>query len=140
MELDEDMKVEWNEVYSRAIRIPPWFSCGQARAVLELKGGAYVVISGARGAYRVASREQLAAARPDQAVTGASVLLGSAVVRRRSDGRRESDRRAGARARSASVRVEDARDVADEHLAERREGQLAGVQIELNQTVALEAA
>ena len=140
MELELEIGDEWNEVQSRAVRVPPWFSCAQARAVLQLKGCAFVVIGGARGVDRIASREQLAAAPPDRAVTGATVPLG--LAGRRSDGRRESDRRAGARAFpfATPVRVEDARHVADEHLAERRQSQPAALQIEPQQAVALEAA
>ena len=141
MELELEIGDEWNEVQSRAVRVPAWFSCAQARAVLQLKGCAFVVIAGARGVERIASREQLAAAPPDRAVTSATVPLGLAACRR-SDARRESDRRAGARAFpfATPVRVEDARHVADEHLAERRQGQPAAVQIEPQQAVALEAA
>ena len=134
------MDDEWDEVQSRGVGVPPWFSCAQARAVLQLKGRSFALISGARGVYRVASREQLEAAPPDQAVLGAAVPLGRAANRRPSDGRREPDRRAGPRAFAAPVRIEDARDIAHEHLAERREGHPTGVQIQLHQAVALEAA
>jgi len=30
------MDDEWNEVQSRGVGVPPWFSCAQARAVLQL--------------------------------------------------------------------------------------------------------
>ena len=139
MELELEIGDEWNEVQSRAVRVPAWFSCAQARAVLQLKGGAFVVIAGARGVERIASREQLAAAPPDRAVTSATVPLGLAACRR-SDARRESDRRAGSATFTAAERVEHARHVADEHLAERREGQPTGFEIEAQQTLALEAA
>lgn len=170
-----------------AISLPPWFSCRQARAVLQLKARGFALISGARGVDRVASLQRIAAAPPDQSVTAVAGPLGPPVTsstplldavrmmdaaaidhavlttegvvlgillraeaaralaalpssRRRSHRRRESDRRAGARAFPAAVRVEDARDVANEHLAERREVQPAGVEVEVNQPVALEAA
>jgi len=125
---------------SGVVSLPGWFTCAQARAVLQLKGCSFALISDARGASRVASREHLAAARPDQMWAGVAVPLAPALVRRGSDGGREADRPAGARAFAASIRVEDARDVADEHLAERRESQPAAFQVQLHQAVALEAA
>jgi len=143
VELDLGIGDEWNELQSRAVRVPPWFSCAQARAVLQLKGCAFVVVSDGPGLYRVASREQLAAAPPGQAVTGAAVLLGAVLADRRSHRRRESDRRAGCAgtgAFTAPVRVEDARHVADEHLAERRQREPAGFEVEAHQAVALQAA
>ena len=140
VELELGIGDDWNELQGRAVRVPPWFSCAQARAVLQLKGCAFVVISSAPGVYRVASREQLAAAPPDQAVSGVAVRIGAAPSGRRSDRRRESDRRAGAGALTAPVRIEDARHVADEHLAERRQRQPASFEIEAHQALALEAA
>jgi len=141
VERDQEIGDHWNEVQGRAVRVPPWFSCAQARAVLQLKGCELVLISGAPGVYRVASREQLAAAPPDQAVTGASVPLGSAMAGGpRSNRRRESDRRAGPGAFTAAIRVEDARHVANEHLAERRQREQTTFEIEAHQALGLEAA
>lgn len=174
-----------------AVSVPPWFTSAQALAVLRLKARSFVLVSGpGRGSGRVASRDRLAAAAPDQSVSGSSQLLGPAVtplttvaealrmmdvaasdhaavvvggvvvgilsraeaarimaapaagryVDAPSDTARESDRRGGARPFRTTVGVEHAGHVAHEDLAERCQVEPAGVQVQSQQTVALQAA
>jgi len=63
-----------------AITLPAWFSSAQACAVLQLKARSYVLMAGAQGIERVASRESLAAAPPQQSITGSAVPLGPGVT------------------------------------------------------------
>ena len=63
-----------------ALTLPAWFSAAQASAVLRLKSRSFVLIAGAQGIARVASRDRLAGAPADQSVTGSAVPLGPGIT------------------------------------------------------------
>ena len=63
-----------------AITLPAWFTSAQACAVLQLKARSFVLIAGAQGIDRVASRARLASAPPQQSITGSAVPLGPGVT------------------------------------------------------------
>jgi len=63
-----------------AVTLPAWFSSAQACAVLQLKARSFVLIAGAHGIDRVASRARLASALPQQSITGSAVPLGPGVT------------------------------------------------------------
>ena len=63
-----------------AITLPAWFSSAQACAVLQLKARSFVLIAGAHGIDRMAPRAGLAAAPPEQSITGSAVPLGPGVT------------------------------------------------------------
>jgi hypothetical protein len=63
-----------------AITLPAWFSSAQACAVLQLKARSFVLMVGAQGIDRVASRGRLASAPPQQSITGSAVPLGPGVT------------------------------------------------------------
>src|SRR5438552_2440369 len=62
------------------VSLPPWFSCGQAAAVLRLKAMDFVLVSDERGARRVASLQWLATAPAERGLAACATSFGPALA------------------------------------------------------------
>jgi hypothetical protein len=62
------------------VTLPAWFGCGQACAVLRLKGVDFVLVADDRGVRRVASLGQLAAAPAERGIAACAIPFGPSVA------------------------------------------------------------